>query len=327
MLSNPLILFLFVGGGVLLLGFGAFTMLRQRTAAVSERLGRYADVSGAAGKAEAAEAGPRASPIADRLNKAMSQRGMGSKIATDLAQADLKMTPAEWLALLFICVVGGGAIGFLLFYGNWIFVVIAMAIGGGAPLVYLNVAKGRRRSKFNNQLADVINLWVNALRSGYSVLQALDAMAKELPAPASVEFARVVQEVRLGIPMEVAMANLLRRVPSEDLDLVITAVNVQREVGGNLAEILEVIGHTIRERVRIKGDIEVLTAQQMYGGYIIAGLPIALLLMLYVINPLDIGRMVENNPQQPCGWAMLGCGGIMIISGFLAIQRIVRIEV
>jgi len=172
----------------------------------------------------------------------------------------------------------------------------------------------------------VINLWVNALRSGYSVLQSLDAMARELPSPASVEFARVVQEVRLGIPMEVAMANLLRRVPSEDLDLVITAVNVQREVGGNLAEILDVISYTIRERVRIKGEINSLTAQGRATAWVISGLPLALMAILFIVNR---PYMMEffNPDTRNCGLPLLCLGGGMIGSGFYIVQRMVKIDI
>ena len=117
--------------------------------------------------------------------------------------------------------------------------------------------------EFNDQLADMLNLMVNGLRAGYSTMQAMEAVSKELPAPICDEFRRVVQEMQLGVPMEHALDNLLRRIPSDDLDLVVTAINVQREVGGNLAEILDTISYTIRERVRIKGEIATLTAQGM----------------------------------------------------------------
>jgi len=116
---------------------------------------------------------------------------------------------------------------------------------------------------------------------------------------------------------------MLRRVPSDDLDLMITAINIQGKVGGNLAEILDTIGHTIRERVRIKGEIRVLTAQQMLSGYILVALPLILGLVLYLINEQYIGRMFSD----PCGWIMLGTAVIMIISGFLIIRKIVNIEV
>jgi tight adherence protein B len=154
----------------------------------------------------------------------------------------------------------------------------------------------------------------------------MEAVGKELPAPVSVEFRRVVQEVQLGLPMETALDHLLNRISSEDLDLVITAINIQREVGGNLAEILEVISHTIRERVRIKGEIEVLTSQGMATGYAITFMPIALMGILFIVNRPYIGQFFEAG-NQPCGWLMLIGAAIMIIIGGVIIKKIVSIEV
>jgi tight adherence protein B len=197
--------------------------------------------------------------------------------------------------------------------------------------MYLSNAAKRRMRAFENQLSDTLNLWVNALRSGYSVLQAMEAIATELPPPVSVEFERVVQEVRLGLGVPEALRNMLRRVPSDDLDLVITAVNIQREVGGNLAEVLDTISFTIRERVRIKGEIRTLTAQGRLSGWIISLLPIALALVLLLINAEYIGQLfVRADPMIfsiPCGWIVIGIGLIMMIIGIIIIQKIVDIEV
>jgi tight adherence protein B len=175
----------------------------------------------------------------------------------------------------------------------------------------------------------------NGLRAGYSLLQAMDAVGREMPPPMSIEFSRVVREIGLGVDNDRAYNNLLRRVPSDDLDLMITAINVQQEVGGNLAEILEIIGFVIRERVRIKGEIQVLTAQGQLSGYIISFLPVALALILYAMNPEYIGRMIYSCEArgltdcgaQPCGWVMVGLALIGIVSGFYAIQRVIDIEV
>jgi tight adherence protein B len=172
-------------------------------------------------------------------------------------------------------------------------------------------------------LPDILGLWVNSLRSGYSVLQALEAISREAPEPSANEIKRVVQEVQLGISMEDALAHLLTRMPSDDLDLIVTAVNIQREVGGNLAEILEVIGHTIRERIKLKGEIRVLTSQGRYTGYLISGLPIILALFLMVINPDYMGRMFAD---RFCGWPMIGIGLGLIGIGTAIIQKIVDIE-
>jgi tight adherence protein B len=165
----------------------------------------------------------------------------------------------------------------------------------------------------------------------------MDAVAREMPPPISVEFNRVVREIGLGIDNERAYNNLLRRVPSDDLDLMVTAVNVQSEVGGNLAEILEIIGFIIRERIRIKGEIKVLTAQAQISGYIISFLPIALGFILYAMNPDYIGRMIftcegrglgpDDLCSQPCGWIMVGIGLLGIAVGFFAMQKITDIDV
>jgi tight adherence protein B len=165
---------------------------------------------------------------------------------------------------------------------------------------------------------------VNALRSGFSVLQAMEAISRDAPEPTSTEFKRVVQEVQLGIDVDDALAHLLARVESEDLDLVITAVNIQREVGGNLAEILETIGHTIRERIKLKGEIRVLTAQGRITGYLISGLPIVVALFLSAVQPGFMNPMFEN---RLCGWPMLGIGLALIGMGMAAIQKIVNIEI
>jgi tight adherence protein B len=201
--------------------------------------------------------------------------------------------------------------------------VVVAVIGGGlglfAPNFYVGFRKGQRLKAFDNQLGDTLNLLVNALRSGYSVLQAMEAVSKELPQPMSVEFRRVVQEIQLGLPMETALDHLLHRINSEDLDLVITAINVQREVGGNLAEILDVISHTIRERIRIKGEIAVLTSQGMATGWAITLMPVVLMGILYFVNrPYIMEFFIAKN--QPCGWGMLILSAIMIAIGGAVIK-------
>ncbi len=165
---------------------------------------------------------------------------------------------------------------------------------------------------------------VNSLRAGYSILQAMEAVAEEMAPPASEEFRRVVREVQLGVSMEDALNNLLRRVPSDDLDLMVTAMNIQREVGGNLAEVLDSISFTIRERVRIQGEIRALTAQGRYSGYIVSLLPVLVAFLIYLINPTFILPMFQD---RICGWPMLGIAILGVLVGNYVIQRIVNIEV
>ncbi len=325
---NPTTFLLIMGGLALaLLVGGAASLALKRGEAVGERVGRFTSIGGVA-VAEPEQNAPskvervRTTPVADRLNKMLAGRASSNRIAIQLARADLKLTVGEYLALNVITVLGFTAAGWLLF-GQALLVILSGVVGYFAPRWYLSFRHRRRVNAFNNQLSDTLNLWVNALRSGYSVLQAMETIARELPPPVSVEFNRVVQEVRLGLPLEVALQNLLRRVDSDDLDLVVTAVNVQREVGGNLAEILEVISHTIRERVRIKGEIRVMTSMGRYSGYIITLLPIILTLLLFVINRAYIMQLFS----ETCGWIMVGVGLTMMTAGFLAIRKIVDVEV
>src|SRR5689334_21222807 len=193
--------------------------------------------------------------------------------------------------------------------------------------MYVGFQQGKRLQTFDNQLGDMLNLVVNGLRAGYSVMQALEAVGRELPNPIAIEFKRVVQEMQLGLPMEAALNNLTRRIPSKDLDFVVTAMNVQREVGGNLAEILDTITFTIRERVRIKGEIETLTAQGMMTGYVISGLPIGLGLMLFVLNRPYMMTLFTPASNLPCGLGMIIAALLMIGIGFAIVMKIVKIEV
>jgi tight adherence protein B len=170
----------------------------------------------------------------------------------------------------------------------------------------------------------MINLMVNGLRAGYSTMQALESVSKEMPSPLNEEFRRVVQEMQLGVPMERALDNLLRRVPSPDLDFIITAINVQREVGGNLAEILDNISHTIRERIRIKGEIRVLTTQVVTSARILTLLPFMLAIALWFVNR---EYMLEFFSNPTCGAIAIGTALLMIAIGSFVMNRIAKIEV
>jgi tight adherence protein B len=261
--------------------------------------------------------------LSQSLNQAVAERGFARNIATTLARANLKLTVGEYLILMVTSILGSGMIFYLIMHQNLFLTLGGLVLGFFLPRIYVKIRQGRRLKAFNGQLGDAINLLANGLHSGYSMLQAMDAVANEMPPPISEEFQRVVREVGLGVTTERAMNNMLRRIPSDDLDLMITAINVQHEVGGNLAQILETISHTIRERVRIKGEIMVLTAQGRISGYVISFLPIGLGLLLFVMNPNYMGPMFTD----PCGIGMIAVGLVMMAAGFFAIQKIVNIEV
>lgn len=308
---------IFFGGVASTLGIG------DRT--IETRLERYTSGVAEAEVVEKKRGGKEKRPsiLAAGLDKAIAGRSFTDRIAGKLAQADVKLTPGEYVILNITSILGFFLLGYLIFHKN-----ILMALGSGVfgfyvPGIYLKIQQRRRLNAFNDQLGDSINLLANSLRAGYSLLQAMETVSKELPPPISVEYARVVREVSLGLSNEQAMNNMLRRIQSDDLDLMITAINVQHEVGGNLSEILEIIGHTIRERVRIKGEIRVLTAQGQMSGYVITFLPVVLGLILYAMNPDYMSAMF----QEVCGWIMIGVALFGIVTGFIAIQKIVSIEV
>lgn len=157
-------------------------------------------------------------------------------------------------------------------------------------------------------------------------MQAMEAISKELPPPISDEFKRVVQEIQIGLPMERSMENLYRRIPSEDLDLTITAMNVQREVGGNLAEILDTISYTIRERVRIKGEIRVLTSQVVYSSRFLSSMPFLIAGALWFMNRPYM-MMFFQPESRMIGIPVLALGGFMILGGYLVMGKIANIEI
>jgi tight adherence protein B len=296
-----------------------------RKTVVEERLGDVTSAPAVVVMGEEMMAGQRASPIADILEARFSGSRLFGNMARDLARADLKLRPAEYIAAIIISGVGVGIVGGIL--ARALAFSFVAGIGGlFIPIFYVRSRQSARLHSFEAQLPDMVNLTVNSLRAGYSIMQALEAVSKEMPSPISLEMRRVVQEIQLGISLEVALENLLRRVASADLKLMVTAMNIQREVGGNLAEILDTISFTIRERIRIKGEIRVLTAQQRITGYMIGMVPFVLALFLYFVNRTYIMQFF-NPATRICGIPMVITGLLMIFLGFFAVQKIASIEV
>jgi len=324
MIINPSLILLFGGGFALLLLFiGIAVTLSSERSMVEERLGRYIETQQPVEKKQ--QLG-KSTPLTDWVNKRVEKSSFGDRIIAELGRADLKLKPGEYIAMIIIAIVGGSAVGFIFGGQNIVVAVIGGIIGAYLPRFYVRRLQSKRLVKFNEQLPDMLNLMVNGLRAGYSTMQAMEAVSKELPSPICDEFRRVVQEMQLGVTIERTLENLLIRIPSEDLDLVITAINVQREVGGNLAEILDTISFTIRERVRIKGEIRVLTTQVMYSGKFLALMPIIVIGILYFLNREYM--MTFFAPESvPCGYIALGVSAILIISGYFTMTKLADIEI
>jgi tight adherence protein B len=286
---------------------------------IDSRLDRYASRPGVNAELAAKEA----NTIAGRLNRMIVSPTLSKQIELNMARADMKLRPAEYVLLNIATTLGGFVAGLMLARGNWLIALAGLVVGFYAPRFYVRYLESKRLQAFNNQLGDTLLLLANSLRSGYSLLQSMETASKELPAPISTEFERVTREIGLGLTTEEGLAHLLERINSDDLDLIITAINIQHEVGGNLAEILDTISHTIRERVRIKGQIRALTSMQRASGLVVAILPIALGFVIFLLNPNYMSSIFSHI----CGILMLVTGAIMVITGFIAIQKITNIEV
>lgn len=335
-----LLIALMAGAAVLLLVWGVFGGRRRSP---HERLQDIARMSAQVASAGASATGERSRRSGERssrpfsgLDRVVERRDWGANIARELARADLALRPTEYLAIrtasllgipLAAVVLGATVLPGL---GNPVAWLVAALIGFWLPRFWLGRRKSGRLKAFNSRLADTITLLANSLRSGSSFLQGVELVVRESQPPISTEFERVIREINLGLPFDQALGNLGRRVRSDDLDLMITAINIQHQVGGNLAEILDSIAFTIRERVRIKGEIRTLTAQQRMSGYVVGGLPIAIMAILNVISPRFFEPMFQSPPSFvgfPMGMVLLALGAFSMAVGFALIRRIVDIQV
>lgn len=292
---------------------------------VQARIGRYVEMS-PAGKEEASEAfgttltGWRA--FVRNMSRYFVWSGRSRALERKLIRAGLPLRGAEFAVICAGTMVTGAAVMFLIGHGNPVTMLIGAAAGYLLPTLVLNIKAKRRIRRFNDQLADALVLAGSSLRTGYSFLQAIEMVSREMPPPLGVEFARMLKEMNLGVTTEEALANMGTRLESDDLNLVITAVLIQRQVGGNLAEVLDNIAGTIRERIKLKGEIRTLTAQGRVSAMIVGALPIALAAFMFLVDPSYVSILVTD----PVGRIMLALaiGGQVV--GFLLLRRIVSIE-
>jgi tight adherence protein B len=314
MQPGPLMFAVLVGFAVLL-GFVALWRLLGKRDPMDVRLAELEALSGAA-ESEAVRP-----PAMSRLNRLLAGFGFGARLAEQLSQADLALTAAEFSLIVAGAIFLGFALG--TWRGGLLAGVIAGAIGGLIPIFYLRRRASRRRRAFTEQIPDILTLLTGALRAGYGLTQGLGLLVDQLGPPASVEFARVMRAISLGVPVQRALSDMARRIDSADLDMVVTAINVQYETGGNLAQTLETIGTTVRGRIQLLREIQVLTAQQRMTGYVLAGLPFVVGFLLYLVNRDYILRLFQT------GWIRLLPAGaiVLMIIGYFIIRRIVDIEV
>ncbi|MCZ2403963.1 type II secretion system F family protein [Paenarthrobacter sp. Z7-10] len=251
------------------------------------------------------------------LNKSV---GGGPFTRSQLGNAGLRLSPADFLILV---AAGTGVLGVvgLLLSG----VGSALLLAVLAPVLawaYLALLASRRRSKFDQQLGDNLLLLSGGLRAGHSILRAVDAAAQEADVPSSEEFARIINETRIGRDLEEALADTAQRMKSDDFEWICQAIQINREVGGDLAEVLDHVGETIRERGQIKAQVKALSAEGRLSAVILLALPFGIALMLMVLNPKYLGVLTSS----ALGWALLGIGAVMMIIGSLWLRKIVQIK-
>jgi tight adherence protein B len=260
--------------------------------------------------------------LADRINRTINRQGFANQISHSLAQANLPLTVPEYL-LLRIAIPALLAIIALFIWRTILVVPPAVIVGAITPIFWLRGRRRRRNQDFNEQLSDTLGMIAGSMRGGFSLLQSIANASKESQEPSRTELWRVTQEVQLGLGLGQALDNLVQRIESDDLELVVTAIKVHNRVGGNLANVLETISSTIRARARLRREVHVTTSMQRMSSYVIGLLPVALGLIILMINPGYIMRLFVP------GWTLCIPFGAMICSaiGFFIIQRIVDIKV
>lgn len=316
---GPLFFGLLVALAVLI-GFAAVWRTLRRMDPVDARLQEYGITVGQPLDADPDQDTAQRRFTLPTVNRLLTGFGLGPRLAKTLTRANVPLTAAEFAMIM----LGAGMVAF--FVGTVrLGPLLGLPLGlvaGYAPIIVVGYKAGRRQRAFVDQLPDVLTLLVGALRAGYGLSQALQTLVNQLPPPASEEFARVTRAVGFGLSVQQALNEMAERVGTDDLDLVVTAINVQYEMGGNLAQTLDTIGETVRDRIRLLREIQVMTAQQRITGYVLAGWPLVLGFAIFLINPGYASRLLEPGMRWLPAMAV-----VMQILGFLAIRKIVDIEV
>ncbi|WEG13582.1 type II secretion system F family protein [Pullulanibacillus sp. KACC 23026] len=261
-----------------------------------------------------------------RINKSLKSRltmkRNSDKLVAFLRSAGVHWQPGEYMAFRVIAaIIAAGLLDIL--HVSWVLPILGAFIGFFYPKLWVSGKRKKRLKQFNDGLADMISSLINSLRAGFSFLQALKAVEEESEEPIKGEIGQVLKEMQYGSSLEEALKNLYERVPSDDLDILIQAVLIQRQVGGNLATVLSSIVETIRERIKLQGQVKTLTAQGKMSGMVIGGLPFGLGGIIFVISPSYMSALFHN----VIGILLISVAVVSGIIGFVLIQKITKVEV
>ena len=251
------------------------------------------------------------------------QKGLESALGDRLEAAGLALKPAEWLLIHFGIAVGVGIVGLLLGGGSALFMLIALLLGIGGPWFYLSFKQSRRLKAFNAQLADTLQLMAGSLSAGLSLAQSVDTVVREGSDPMAGEFKRALIETRLGVDIEHALMGIAERMKSVDFEWVVMAIRIQRDVGGNLAELLNKVADTIREREYLERQVLTLSAEGRLSVWILGGLPPAFMSYLLLVNPTYVNPMFHS----PIGWVLLTVMAVLLTGGIFWMKKVTKVEV
>jgi tight adherence protein B len=329
-MSSIVPIIVLVAAAIMLLGYGVYLQVTRRRTILAERLETYANIEEEAARTTDDEM-QRLGPV-PRLLHMVFGPGYMARVEENLARADIPMRPTEYLLMRGVLVLMGYLVGRYVL--GYLHSGLILAVAGFiAPILFVRTHQNRRRSKFVRQLADALMLLTNSLRSGYGFLKGLELVAKEMGDPISKELNRMLREVNLGTTVDDALLNLGKRMNSQDLDIVIGAYLVQKDVGGNLTEIMEKVAETIRERLRIQGDVRVLTTQGKLSGFVVGFMPVVVFLILILTAP-DYFSVMFGPPTQnivgydiPMGVLLMIGAVIWQLIGAYMIYKIVSVKV
>jgi tight adherence protein B len=298
----------------------AVLLLSTRTKGQQRR--SLATLMGRGGKKQTGETSWIPAGMAEAGDRLATASGFSARLEAKLEQAEFPMKAGEFAALIVLCAIAGGILGALLL-GNILFVLLIAAAASVIPYVWLVRARKKRQKMMAEQLPDVLSILASSLRAGHSFLQALDQVAGEIKDPSAGEFHRVVSEIRLGRSIDDAMVEMADRVGSEDMRWAVMAVNIQRQVGGNLAEVLDIVANTVRERAYVQRQVRVLSAEGRLSIAILSALPFGIFIYLALMNPEYVNPLFTTM----LGRVLLLIGLALMATGIFVMTRIVRIDV
>ena len=330
-MSAPDIAALVAGAGILMMTFAVFQIASQ--ALLDGRLRVFVQRRGVVVQPLSVRRPRKESKVAmvAQLNRRLRSASYSKELQLKLIRAGVDMQASRFLTIQVIAATTTFLVVWFMadtvpdLKGILSMVVAIPSIGIAwyVPLITLSFLQGNRLGKLEKQLPTTIDSMAGALQAGSSLPQAMEMSSREVPAPIGLELGIAVREMAVGVPMQEAFANMLNRAPSLDLDMLVSAITIQHRIGGNLSQILRTISHTIRERLRIKGEIAVLTAQQRMSGYVVSALPLLVIGVLFFIAPTYIMKLFQPGIAR----LMLIAGVIGMLAGFYALKKIADIEV